>query len=269
MTAKMLKPTCSTFRIRRVCLDLDVCFCLFVQECSNNGVCDRSMGTCRCFRGFRGDACQRRTYPQSTPLCPDITPPHMPFMSHLILHHHLCPLCPHLILHRHAYFTPRDTVFHTLRMWLCPCVCQSCVSLSLGASGQETPISCLAPLTLPCSFVRVVSEPVQWPRPLSGHGRVGRHLRRPAPEQQQHKIRLRRQQGTHLAKIDSSHLWTQHVFRVQPSRERRGSYPRILHVHHSSVKHVVNHILLWNDVMDPCFSVQRCDGTTFFCGTMS
>lgn len=30
-------------------------------ECSNNGICDRSSGTCKCFSGFSGSSCQRST----------------------------------------------------------------------------------------------------------------------------------------------------------------------------------------------------------------
>ena len=30
-----------------------------VAECSNRGLCDRTLGQCRCFVGFEGDACQR------------------------------------------------------------------------------------------------------------------------------------------------------------------------------------------------------------------
>merc|ERR1711990_413659 len=34
-------------------------------ECSNKGVCDRSAGTCICFDGFGGDACQRMLCPSN------------------------------------------------------------------------------------------------------------------------------------------------------------------------------------------------------------
>lgn len=34
-----------------------------VAECSDMGVCDRSAGTCSCFEGFTGDACQRKSCP--------------------------------------------------------------------------------------------------------------------------------------------------------------------------------------------------------------
>lgn len=33
------------------------------MECSNRGVCDRSKGTCKCFDGFTGSACQRMACP--------------------------------------------------------------------------------------------------------------------------------------------------------------------------------------------------------------
>jgi hypothetical protein len=34
-----------------------------VTECSNRGVCDRTLGTCTCFNGFTGSACQRTACP--------------------------------------------------------------------------------------------------------------------------------------------------------------------------------------------------------------
>ena len=34
-------------------------------ECSNAGLCDRSTGTCACFAGFEGDACQRTQCPNA------------------------------------------------------------------------------------------------------------------------------------------------------------------------------------------------------------
>lgn len=33
-----------------------------LAECSNAGICDRNTGKCRCFAGYEGEACQRRTY---------------------------------------------------------------------------------------------------------------------------------------------------------------------------------------------------------------
>ena len=35
-----------------------------LAECSGKGVCDRKAGTCDCFVGFTGDACQRRSCPK-------------------------------------------------------------------------------------------------------------------------------------------------------------------------------------------------------------
>ncbi|KAF4318573.1 hypothetical protein BBO99_00007004 [Phytophthora kernoviae] len=35
----------------------------FYMECSNKGLCDRTQGTCACFDGFEGVACQRATCP--------------------------------------------------------------------------------------------------------------------------------------------------------------------------------------------------------------
>jgi hypothetical protein len=37
-------------------------------ECSNNGMCDRTKGHCKCFAGFEGAACDRRMCP-GTPPC--------------------------------------------------------------------------------------------------------------------------------------------------------------------------------------------------------
>jgi hypothetical protein len=37
-------------------------------ECSNQGLCDRSTGRCRCFAGYEGEACQRSSCPGS-PAC--------------------------------------------------------------------------------------------------------------------------------------------------------------------------------------------------------
>jgi len=34
-----------------------------VEECSNNGLCDRSSGGCTCFSGWEGDSCHRRSCP--------------------------------------------------------------------------------------------------------------------------------------------------------------------------------------------------------------
>ena len=34
-----------------------------IAECSNQGVCDSATGTCKCFDGFEGDACQRMACP--------------------------------------------------------------------------------------------------------------------------------------------------------------------------------------------------------------
>lgn len=36
-----------------------------VQECSNQGLCDRSSGECKCFTGFEGAACEKRSCPRS------------------------------------------------------------------------------------------------------------------------------------------------------------------------------------------------------------
>lgn len=35
----------------------------FYMECSNKGLCDREMGTCECFEGYEGSACQRASCP--------------------------------------------------------------------------------------------------------------------------------------------------------------------------------------------------------------
>jgi len=39
-----------------------------LAECSNQGLCDRSTGRCRCFAGYEGEACQRSACPGS-PAC--------------------------------------------------------------------------------------------------------------------------------------------------------------------------------------------------------
>jgi len=36
------------------------------RECSNKGICDRSSGTCECFPGYEGSACQRASCPSSS-----------------------------------------------------------------------------------------------------------------------------------------------------------------------------------------------------------
>jgi hypothetical protein len=38
-----------------------------VAECSNQGLCDRTTGRCRCFAGYEGEACQRSACPGSPP----------------------------------------------------------------------------------------------------------------------------------------------------------------------------------------------------------
>jgi len=37
----------------------------YYQECSNKGICDRSSGSCECFPGYEGNACQRASCPTS------------------------------------------------------------------------------------------------------------------------------------------------------------------------------------------------------------
>ena len=37
-------------------------------ECANNGICDRTTGKCKCFAGYQGGSCERRTCP-GTPTC--------------------------------------------------------------------------------------------------------------------------------------------------------------------------------------------------------
>merc|ERR1719247_401118 len=37
----------------------------YYRECSNKGICDRSSGTCTCFEGYEGSACQRASCPSS------------------------------------------------------------------------------------------------------------------------------------------------------------------------------------------------------------
>ena len=37
----------------------------YYTECSNKGLCDRTVGTCACFVGYEGNACQRTTCPNS------------------------------------------------------------------------------------------------------------------------------------------------------------------------------------------------------------
>jgi len=39
-----------------------------IVECSNNGMCDRKTGKCKCFPGYQGGACERRACP-GTPAC--------------------------------------------------------------------------------------------------------------------------------------------------------------------------------------------------------
>jgi len=36
------------------------------RECSNKGICDRSSGTCSCFPGYDGSACQRASCPSNS-----------------------------------------------------------------------------------------------------------------------------------------------------------------------------------------------------------
>jgi hypothetical protein len=38
----------------------------YYMECSNKGICDRQAGTCECFPGYEGSACQRASCPSST-----------------------------------------------------------------------------------------------------------------------------------------------------------------------------------------------------------
>lgn len=40
-----------------------------LAECSNQGLCDRSTGRCRCFAGYEGEACQRSACPGTTTPC--------------------------------------------------------------------------------------------------------------------------------------------------------------------------------------------------------
>lgn len=35
----------------------------YYMECSNKGLCDRTVATCACFIGYEGNACQRATCP--------------------------------------------------------------------------------------------------------------------------------------------------------------------------------------------------------------
>jgi hypothetical protein len=37
----------------------------YYQECSNKGICDRAAGTCECFPGYEGSACQRASCPSN------------------------------------------------------------------------------------------------------------------------------------------------------------------------------------------------------------
>ncbi|KAJ1442277.1 hypothetical protein B484DRAFT_356555, partial [Ochromonadaceae sp. CCMP2298] len=36
------------------------------RECSNKGICDRTAGTCACFEGYDGSACQRASCPSNS-----------------------------------------------------------------------------------------------------------------------------------------------------------------------------------------------------------
>ena len=38
----------------------------YYRECSNKGICDRSSGSCSCFEGYDGSACQRASCPSSS-----------------------------------------------------------------------------------------------------------------------------------------------------------------------------------------------------------
>jgi hypothetical protein len=239
MTAKMLEPTCSTFRIRRVC---QILMCAFVCLC-------RSVRTTGCVTGLwarvGASAASGETHASDVRL-------------HLA---RTCHLCPHLMLHHHC--APVSHAYSHMSLHVC--VCQSCVRMSAVATAvvwawtslcHVLPyliypyVCCCACVCQSCVRTSAVATAVVWV------WTSWRSPRTPCPSATTTQDTAPSTTGYAFGKDRHYLRWMQHG--SESNRHVRGEGPILGFCLSCS-----------NDVMEPHSSVERCHETTFLCATMS